>query len=99
MEKERELRGLVWSRKGRHKCIRNLILGSVYLEKKAETILWTVSPFGNEGPPSTAHRERRGQMPPLHLSGGSRVAGKEHHGMGRQKAPVKSLFQYVSNSQ
>lgn len=71
-----------------------------YREKKAETITWTVSPFGNEGPPRTTHRENGGdRCHPLHLSRGSRVAGKEHHGIGRQKAPIKSLFQYLSNSQ
>lgn len=71
-----------------------------YREKKAEAITRTVNPFGNEGAPSTTPRENGGdRCHPLHLRRGSRVAGKGHHGIGRQKASVKSLSQYLSNSQ
>lgn len=72
-----------------------------YREKKAETILWTdrESILRGRATEYNPQGRRRDRCHPLQLSRGGGVAEKEPHGIGRQKAPVKSLFQYLSGSQ
>lgn len=60
-------------------------------EKKAEIIVWTMSPQQrDEGPSDKSTQRAEGtEATSLHLRDGPRAAGKEQCGMGRQR-PTQS---------